>query len=150
MSVLLQNRGPAGVQLHQDGLTGWQPGFDQSYGLPDGAQTPTDGESVGFIYICSCTAEPGCKDEEEPVEFVGAQQLHGLVQLVDGEQVGRCLQVLLLQTQLLDKRLHRLSPRLETGWRKEKIGELYCCLVRTTEDCCRCVKIMRKKAHEHP
>lgn len=57
------------------------------------------------------------KGEEQPVEFVGAQQLHGLVQHVEGEQVGRCLQVLLLQTQLLDKRLHRPSPRLETGWR---------------------------------
>ena len=39
MSVLLQNCGPAGVKLHQDGLARWQPGFDQSYGLPDGENT---------------------------------------------------------------------------------------------------------------
>lgn len=50
---------------------------------------------------------------------MGVQQLHGLVQPVDGQQVGRCLQVLLLQTQLLNERLHRPSPRLEAGWRKK-------------------------------
>lgn len=83
-------------------------------------ETPTDGKTVRFLDVSSCTAEPGWKDEEEPVELVGAQQLHGLVQLVDGEQVGRCLQVLLLQAQLLDERLRRPSPRLKTGWKKKK------------------------------
>lgn len=41
MSVLLQHSGPAGVQLLQDGLVCWQPGFDQSYGLPDIKHTHT-------------------------------------------------------------------------------------------------------------
>lgn len=44
MSVLLQQSGPAAVQLRQDGLVGRQPGFHQSYGLPDIKHTHTYGK----------------------------------------------------------------------------------------------------------
>lgn len=130
MSGLLQNTGPVGVELPQEGLARWKPGFDQSYGLPGEEPTYRRMETLFYLHRFKVTAEPECKDEEEPVELVGVQQLHGLVQLVDGQQVGRCLQVLLLQTQLLNERLHRPSPRLEAGWRK-KAGALNCCHIDT-------------------
>lgn len=40
MPGLLQNPGPVGVELPQEGLARWKPGFDQSYGLP--GEEPAD------------------------------------------------------------------------------------------------------------
>lgn len=64
--------------------------------------------------------EEAAGSQREPVELVRAQQVDGLVQPVDGQQVRRRLQVLLLQTQLPDEGLHRPAPHPETGWRRRR------------------------------
>ena len=65
-----------------------------------------------------------CKNSE-PVELVRSEQVDGLVDFVQRQQVRRCLQVLLLQTQLLDEGLHRLAPHSVPGWRS-KHGTITC------------------------
>lgn len=58
MSVLLQQGGPAAVQLRQDRIVGRQPGFGQSNGLPAHNTPSTDTDqsvkSIGSTHNRTC------------------------------------------------------------------------------------------------
>lgn len=85
------------------------------------------GKLLLLLYFCSKQTwnrifyleEQNKATEGKPVKLVGAQQVDCLVEFVDGQQVGRRFQVLLLQTQLLDEGLHCPAPHHKPSWRSK-------------------------------